>query len=118
MKHRNHRLTTLAVIFALTLAATPAIAAEASQGVVNLNSATVVQLELLPGVGPALAQRIVAHREKNGSFRGIEGLMLVRGIGEKSFERIRPYISTSGATTLTEAVRTPRPSKPAKKKDE
>ena len=59
----------------------------------------------LPRVGPAVAQRIVDFREQNGSFKAVEDLMLVRGIGEKTFERLAPYITLSGETTLSEKVR-------------
>jgi len=58
----------------------------------DLNRATVEELDALPGVGPAIARRIVAFREKNGAFRRIEDLMNVRGIGEKTFLRIRDRI--------------------------
>ncbi|HEX9724664.1 MAG TPA: helix-hairpin-helix domain-containing protein [Vicinamibacteria bacterium] len=59
---------------------------------VNLNTATVEQLVELPGIGQAVAARIVAYRETNGSFGKIEELMNVRGIGEKTFLRLRPLI--------------------------
>ncbi len=59
---------------------------------VNLNTATVEQLVELPGVGQAVAARIVAYREANGSFGKIEEVMNVRGIGEKTFLRLRPLI--------------------------
>jgi competence protein ComEA len=59
---------------------------------VNLNTATVEQLVELPGIGEAVAARIVAYREANGSFGKIEELMNVRGIGEKTFLRLRPLI--------------------------
>jgi competence protein ComEA len=59
---------------------------------VNLNTATVEQLVELPGIGEAVAARIVAYREENGSFAKIEELMNVRGIGEKTFLRLRPLI--------------------------
>ena len=69
---------------------------------VNLNTATVAQLELLPGIGAKTAQRIIEHRQKNGSFKKIEELMNVRGIGEKSFLKLKPIItvgpSAAGAT--------------------
>ena len=59
----------------------------------NLNTATAVQLEKLPGVGPRTAARIVEYRQKNGSFKKIEELMNVRGMGEKSFLRIKNQIT-------------------------
>ena len=58
----------------------------------DLNQATVEELDALPGVGPAIARRIVAFREKNGAFKRIEDLMNVRGIGEKTFLRLRDRI--------------------------
>ena len=60
---------------------------------VNLNSATVAQLESLPGIGAKTAQRIIEHRQKSGSFKKIEELMNVRGIGEKSFLKLKPLIT-------------------------
>lgn len=60
---------------------------------ININTATQDLLATLPGVGPALAKRIVDYRERNGEFKRIEELMNVKGIGEKSFEKIRPHIT-------------------------
>ena len=65
-------------------------AAASSQ--VNLNTATQAQLETLPGVGAATAKRIIEYRDKNGGFKKIEELMNVRGIGEKSFLKLKPLI--------------------------
>ncbi len=106
MKSHVHRKTALALALAFAFAALPVAAAGAQS--VNVNTATVEQLQLLPNVGPAVAQRIVEHREANGQFKASEDLMLVRGIGEKSFEKLRPYVSISGPTTLTEKVRLPK----------
>ena len=63
---------------------------------VNLNSAPATQLQTLPGVGASTAQRIVEYRQKNGSFKKIEELMNVKGIGEKSFLKLKPLITVSG----------------------
>ena len=82
-----------------------AAAARAAEGKVNVNEAGIDQLALLPRIGPAVAQRIVEFREENGAFKTVEDLMLVRGIGEKTFERLAPYITLSGETTLSEKVR-------------
>jgi competence protein ComEA len=60
---------------------------------VNLNAATAAQLQTLPGVGASAAQRILDYRQKNGSFKKIEELMNVKGIGEKSFLKLKPLIT-------------------------
>lgn len=62
-------------------------------GQVHLNSATAEELEALPGVGPVVAGRIVSYRQTVGPFRRVEDLMQVKGIGEKTFARIKPYLS-------------------------
>ena len=87
------------------LAVSPAVAAE---GVVNINTADAAALSLLPGVGPSTAGRIVEFRTENGDFESATDLMLVRGIGERTFERMRSYVTIEGDTTLTEKVRVPR----------
>ena len=60
---------------------------------INLNTATVAQLEALPGVGTRTAQLIVEHRQKNGGFKKIEELMNIKGIGEKSFLKLKPLVT-------------------------
>jgi competence protein ComEA len=103
--------TQTAVLLVLLCAvATMAAAAGDRPAVVNINTATPEQLQLLPRVGPALAARIVAYREANGPFRTADEIVAVKGIGERSFEQLAPYLVTSGATTLSEKVRLPRSS--------
>lgn len=58
----------------------------------SVNRATADELELLPGVGPVLAQRVVEFRQKNGGFRKLEELLMVEGIGEKKFIHLRQYL--------------------------
>jgi competence protein ComEA len=87
-----------------------AAAGEETPGVVNINTASAEQLQLLPRVGPALAGRIIEFREANGSYRTVDEIVAVKGIGEKSFEKLEPFIVTSGATTLTDKVSLPRTS--------
>lgn len=68
-------------------------------GVINLNTATVAQLDLLPGVGEKAAKRIVAHREKT-PFKRTEELLKVKGFGKKKFEKMKAHLAVSGNTTL------------------
>jgi len=81
---------------------------QAAAGQVNINTASAEELQLLPRVGPALATRIVEFREANGLFASVEELMRVRGVGERSFETLRPYLSVKGESTLTHKVKVPR----------
>lgn len=97
-----NRVATTFLVLALAAAAVPATAAS---GVVNVNTADESQLTLLPRVGPSIAGRIVEFREENGPFQAKDDLLLVRGIGEKTFELLEPYVVTKGDTTLTEKVR-------------
>ena len=60
---------------------------------INLNAATAAQLQTNPGVGASDAHRNLDYRQKNGSFKKIEELMNVKGIGEKSFLKLKPLIS-------------------------
>lgn len=75
---------------------TPAAKASSSSPV-NLNTATVAQLETLPGIGKSTAERILEYREKSGGFKKVEDLMNVRGIGEKSFLKLKPLVTVSSA---------------------
>jgi competence protein ComEA len=94
-------LFALLLIAALTASAAPIVAAQAegkaqpaasvSVKVVDLNTASADELATVPGIGPALAQRIIEFREKEGRFQRVEDLMKVKGIGEKSFQKLRPH---------------------------
>src|SRR5690242_4103846 len=70
----------------------PAAVASGAKPAINLNTATLDQLETLPGIGRKTAERILEHRTKVGSFKRIEELMNVKGIGEKSFLKLKPLI--------------------------
>jgi competence protein ComEA len=62
-------------------------------GPVNLNSATLEQLDALPGVGPVTAQKIIAYREQNGAFRSVDDLDAVPGIGPARLEELRALVT-------------------------
>lgn len=81
-----------------TASAAPQAAAEtraSAPAALNLNSATVEQLQKLPGIGPKTAARIVEYRQKSGGFKKVEELMNVRGVGEKSFLKLKSQITVA-----------------------
>jgi len=72
-------------------------AAPAAPAPINLNSATQADLEKLPGIGAATAKAIVEYRQKNGGFKKVEELMNVKGIGEKSFLKLKTLVTVAPA---------------------
>ncbi len=71
---------------------------------VNINTASAAELAYLPRIGAKVAERIIAYR-KEKPFSRPEELMEVKGIGEKLFLTLKPYVAVSGTTTLTSKVR-------------
>jgi competence protein ComEA len=106
MQHSRFLIVILAAFVATVVAGT-AHSSQPSQ-VVNINTASSEELQLLPRVGPALAGRIIEFREANGPFQTVDEILAVKGIGESSFEKLKPYIVTSGATTLASKVKLAR----------
>ena len=84
-------VTTLPPIFENTKASELGLA----ENSIDLNTASETQLELLPGIGPTLAERIVAYREETGGFSSVEEILEVYGIGGQIFEEISPYLTVS-----------------------
>jgi competence protein ComEA len=104
------RIAVVFVALILTVSSLALAADDATTGVVNINTAGTEQLQLLPRVGPALADRIIEFRETNGPFGSTDELVAVKGIGETSLVRLEPYVTTEGTTTLDSKVRLPRSS--------
>ena len=101
---------TLSMLVIVVLAASMVAAADGQNaGVVNINTAGAEQLQLLPRVGPALAERIIEFRESHGPVGSVDELVAVKGIGESSLAKLEPYVAVEGATTLSDKVTLPRP---------
>jgi competence protein ComEA len=93
----------LGAFVVVAIAAAPARAAKGIDGVVNLNTAEVGTLALLPGVGPAKAAQIVAYRKRH-PFRTVDELVRIKGIGRKMVRRLRVHLAVAGPTTASGAV--------------
>ena len=74
-------------------AATAKPSAPTPESPLNINTATQAQFEALPGLGAKVAERILEYRQKNGNFKKVEDLMNVKGIGEKSFLKLKPLLT-------------------------
>lgn len=85
------------LVLGLAAAASPGAAV---QGVVNVNTATVEQLEVLPGIGEARAQAIVRLRKERGGIENLGELTQVRGVGEALLQKLRPHLALDGKTTI------------------
>ena len=79
---------------------------------IDLNVATIKELQELPGVGQVTAQRIIDMRQKSGHFRRVEDLLAIRGISQKKLDAMRPYVTVSASTATPPA---PKGNSPAKK---
>ncbi len=95
----------LAACALVLVLATAAGAAESPPGItgqVNINTASSVELQLLPGVGEVRAGAILAMRKQRGGFKQVDDLLEVKGIGPAMLKRLRPHATLTGKTTARE----------------
>jgi len=112
---RRGRLFVIASILLSSILASLAVCAAAAQKQppvqpVNLNTATLKELEELPGVGPVTAKAIVQFRQKSGPFHRVEELLVIRGISESKLAQMRRYVMVAPAPARS--VAPPRPARP------
>ncbi len=83
-------------------ASTATVPKRSHQGPLDLNRATDRDFDALPGVGPKLAERIMEYRQSVGMFHSLDELRAVKGLGKKTFERIRPLVTVTPDGGLSE----------------
>jgi len=89
----------LALATLLVFAGAPVFAGEEITGVVNVNTASAAELEMLPGIGASRAKALIEAREAKGGFKSLDDLLAVKGIGEASLAKLRPHLTLEGKTT-------------------
>ena len=99
----------MAGILALLLACGASLAAQKQKhpppAPIDLNRATVQELQQLPGVGPAAAEAVVKFRERSGAFQRVEDLLAIHGISRAKFEKLRPYVRVDAPANPAEQKR-------------
>ncbi len=100
---KSSKVVALVIALAVGLSFLPLIAQQAgSKGgeqKININTASLSELQKLPRVGPQVAQRIIDYRKEHGNFRKIEEIMKVRGIGEKTYNQLKDLITVGAEST-------------------
>jgi competence protein ComEA len=81
---------------------------------VNLNTATSEELQLVPGIGPVTAEKILQMRKSYGAFKSVDDLTAIRGIGPKRLEKMRKYLTVGKATSANKPAGAPKPATPPK----
>jgi len=97
LEHQLFPDSTAAVAFRERAAQVGQLAEELAHRPLDINTATRVELESLPGIGPVLAQRIIDYRERHGPFASVEAIDNVPGIGPKRLEAMREHITVDSA---------------------
>lgn len=84
---------------------------------VNINTATSEELQQVPGIGPATAQKILQMRKSYGPFKSVDDLLAIRGLGQKRLDKMRKYLTVGKPTVPKSAVSGSNPTPPQKERD-
>ncbi len=117
MKKRSNVLRILvsaSLIFSL-LAATSFAKKKPPAKPVNINTATSEELQLVPGIGPATADKILQMRKSYGAFKSVDDLLAIRGLGPKRLEKMRKYLTVGKLTVAKPTMPTAKSVPPAEK---
>ncbi|OGL44226.1 MAG: hypothetical protein A2161_03225 [Candidatus Schekmanbacteria bacterium RBG_13_48_7] len=110
-------LLVLCMVFFIIASSDHMNAATKVEGKLNINTATVSEFVLLPGIGPNKAATIIAYREENGPFEKIEDMINVKGIGRRTLQKLEAYLKLDGESDLHVEVITTTTKQDAPKTD-
>jgi len=112
----RHCLTRIALLFVVLCAVAPSLLANKKPppAPVNLNTATSEELQLVPGIGPVTAEKILQMRKSYGAFKSVDDLTAIRGIGPKRLEKMRKYLTVGKAASQSKPAGAPKPATPPK----
>jgi competence ComEA-like helix-hairpin-helix protein len=107
----RHWIARIALLLVAFSAVTPSLLANKKPppAPVNLNTATSEELQLVPGIGPVTADKILQMRKSYGAFKSVDDLRAVRGIGPKRLEKMRKYLTVGKAASATKPANAPKP---------
>lgn len=102
-------------ILALALCASATVANKKPPAApVNLNTATSEELQTVPGIGPATAEKILLMRKNYGAFKSVDDLLAIKGLGPKRLEKMRKYLTVGKAPSSNKPAAAAKPLAPAK----
>jgi competence protein ComEA len=112
----RHCVARIALLLVASCGATPSLHANKKPppAPINLNTATSEELQLVPGIGPVTAEKILQMRKSYGAFKSVDDLRAVRGIGPKRLEKMRKYLTVGKASSATKPATAPKPATPPK----
>jgi competence ComEA-like helix-hairpin-helix protein len=112
----RHCFARIALLLVALCAISPALVAKKKppEAPINLNTATSEELQLVPGIGPVTADKILQMRKSYGAFKSVDDLRAVRGIGPKRLEKMRKYLTVGKASSQSKPASTNKPATPAK----
>ena len=103
----------LTIILGLSVSASPCVAKKKPPAKpVNINTATSEELQQVPGIGPATAEKILQMRKSYGAFKSVDDLLAIRGLGAKRLEKMRKYLTVGKPALTKPAAPTPAKSPP------
>ena len=119
MRHRKLqvRISLSVLVLCFTFAAISLATKKPPPKPININSANSEELQQVPGIGPATAEKILQMRKSYGTFKSVDDLLSIKGIGKKRLEKMRKYLTVSKSVATNRVIRPAVSASPPRKLD-